>query len=107
MSGPETTKPARIPVQVVLFNKEFLASCPPDEEARLQEAVALLNSRINEIKKSGKIVGTERIALMAALNITFELISLKAAKVDSNAPNKHLDNLCQIVDEALNKLTSA
>lgn len=61
-------------VSVTLLGKEYMIACPPGAEAELQQAVDLLSGKMNEIRGAGKTVGLERIAILAALNISHELI---------------------------------
>lgn len=72
MSGAE---PA--PVSVQILEKEFLIACPPEERAALAESAALLNTRLREIRGSGKVIGLERMVVMAALNMAHDLARLR------------------------------
>ena len=62
-------------MDINIMGREFRVACPPEEREELLEAVAYLNNRMREIRDSGKVVGSERIAIMAALNITHELLT--------------------------------
>ena len=64
-------------VQITVMGRDFRVACPEDEQAGLLEAVDYLNKKMNEIRDAGKIVGLERIAILAALNIAHELLSTK------------------------------
>jgi cell division protein ZapA len=61
-------------VSVRILDKEYQVACPAEERDDLMRCAKLLNERMREIRDSGKIIGLERIAVMAALNITHELI---------------------------------
>jgi cell division protein ZapA len=61
-------------MDVNIMGREFRVVCPDEEREELLEAVAYLNNRMREIRDGGKVVGSERIAIMAALNITHELL---------------------------------
>lgn len=61
-------------VSIRILEKEYQVACPPDERAALLESAELLNARMREIRDSGRVVGLERIAVMAALNIANDLI---------------------------------
>lgn len=65
------------PVNITILDKEYLISCTEEEREQLHEAVSILNSKINQVKDSGNVIGSERIAVMAALNIAHELIAYK------------------------------
>lgn len=64
-------------LQINIMGREFRVACPDNEQKGLLEAVDYLNKKMNEIRDAGKIVGLERIAIMAALNIAHELLSTK------------------------------
>ena len=59
---------------VKILNKEFQVNCPSGSEEKLYEAAHYLDLKMREIRKSGRVIGLERIAIMAALNITHELL---------------------------------
>lgn len=62
-------------VNVKLLGKEYQVVCPREKQHELMDAAILLDNKMLEIKKSGKIIGLERIAIMAALNISYEYLS--------------------------------
>jgi cell division protein ZapA len=64
-------------VNIRILEKEYQVSCPADERTALLDSAELLNARMREIRDSGRVVGLERIAVMAALNIANELIRSK------------------------------
>lgn len=61
-------------VSVRILEKEYHVSCPPEERAALLESAEYLNRRMREIRDTGKVVGLDRIAVMAALNIVNDLL---------------------------------
>jgi len=64
-------------VSIRILEKEYHVACPPEHRHALLDSADLLNRRMREIRDSGKVVGLDRIAVMAALNITNELLSAK------------------------------
>ncbi len=60
--------------KVFILGKEFVVGCPADERDALHESARLLDRKMREIKEGGKVIGSERIAVMAALNIAHELL---------------------------------
>ena len=70
------------PVQVEILDKEYMVSCPPEEKDALLESVKLLNDRLKEVRDGGKVLGTERMAVMAALNVIHEFTQLQRAQVE-------------------------
>ena len=65
---------ANQPVKVFLLGKEYQVVCPREEERDLLIAARYLDDKMRKIRDGGRIIGTERIAVMAALNIAHELI---------------------------------
>ena len=64
-------------VSVRIMEKEYVVACPYDERAALLDAAEFLNTRMREIRDSGKVVGLDRIAVMVALNLANELLRLR------------------------------
>ncbi|MGM0594411.1 MAG: cell division protein ZapA [Pseudomonadota bacterium] len=60
--------------QIRLLDKEYTVACPPEERDGLLESARLLDRKMREIRGRGKIVGNERIVVMAALNLIYELL---------------------------------
>ena len=56
-------------VNVKILEKEYQISCPAEERKALVDSAELLNRKMREIRDSGKVVGLDRIAVMAALNM--------------------------------------
>jgi cell division protein ZapA len=63
-------------ITVNVLGREFRVGAPANEERQLLASVELLNQRMKEIRDSGKVVGNERIAIMAALNLAHEHLQL-------------------------------
>lgn len=61
-------------VSVRILEKEYQVSCPADERTALLDSAEILDAKMREIRDSGKVVGLERIAVMAALNMANELL---------------------------------
>ena len=59
------------------MGKEFMVACPEGERDALVAAAAFLDRKMREIQESGKVIGTERCAIMAALNIANDLLDLR------------------------------
>jgi cell division protein ZapA len=91
-------------VSVRIMEKEFVVSCPYDERSALLDAAEYLNSRMREIRDSGKVVGLDRVAVMVALNMANELLQLRGreVKLDGEASGK-VRALRERVETALEK----
>ena len=64
-------------VSVRILDKEYQVACPIDERTDLLDSAEILNTRMREIRDSGRIVGLDRIAVMAALNMANDLLHAK------------------------------
>ena len=67
-----TEQLARVTIRIL--EKEYHVACPAEEKAALMASAELLNAKMREIRDSGKVVGLDRVAVMAALNLANELI---------------------------------
>lgn len=65
------------PVSVSILGKEYQIACPEEEKSALLSSAELLHNNMKQIQSSGKIIGLDRIAVMAALNLAHELINLR------------------------------
>ena len=75
VNGKPATQPDRsITLDVTILGREFKVGCRESERPELMEAVAILDRRMREIRDAGKVNGTDRIAVMAALNIAHDLL---------------------------------
>lgn len=59
---------------VYILDKEYLIACNPEEKEALRESARIVDQKMREIRQNGKVIGTERIAVMAALNIAHDLL---------------------------------
>ena len=64
-------------VEVTLLGRTYRVACGEGERESLMQAVAYLDAKMSEIRKAGKVTGSERIAVMAALNVAHELLSVR------------------------------
>tara|TARA_R110000772_G_scaffold136178_1_gene244830 strand:+ start:1888 stop:2193 length:306 start_codon:yes stop_codon:yes gene_type:complete len=65
------------PVTVTILGKEYQVACPANEEAALIASAKMVHNNMEKIRNSGKIVGLDRMAVIAALNLAHELITLQ------------------------------
>ena len=89
-------------VTVHILDKEYCIACPADERANLESAARYLDGKMREIRSGGKVIGADRIAVMAALNITHELLH-KQQQLTSEADSTRakVRDLLERVDGAL------
>lgn len=66
----------REPVTVHILDREFLISCTADEKPSLLKSAAYLDGKMRDIKRGSNVAGFDRIAVLAALTITHELLAM-------------------------------
>jgi cell division protein ZapA len=89
-------------LEIKILDRELRIACPEEERHELMDAVAYLDKRMREIREVGKIVSVERIALMAALNITHELLTIKVGRgVDLADFKRRMSSMQTAIDQAL------
>jgi len=95
-------KDTKAQVSVRILDKEYQVSCPASERTDLLDSAEALNSKMREIRDSGKVVGLDRIAVMAALNMANELLHARARDeaLDGNVGSR-LKVLAERVESAL------
>ena len=90
-------------VTVKILEKDYQVACPEEQEAQLIMSAKYLDKQMRGIRDSGKVIGLERIAVMAALNIGYELLS--ATDGDSAQPGtESVKRINHKLDEALHDL---
>ncbi len=92
----------KTPVTVKILDKDYLIACSEDEQAALCNAAQHLDKKMREIRLTGKVHGLERVAVMAALNITYEFLQ-KDQQSDSHRKTAML--LAQKVDKVLQDIS--
>ena len=69
-------------VSVRILDKEYQVACTANERTNLLDSAEILNNKMREIRDSGRIVGLDRIAVMAALNMANDLLHANARDVE-------------------------
>ncbi|MCO7517714.1 cell division protein ZapA [Pseudomonas guariconensis] len=90
-------------VTVQILDKEYSIICPPEERNNLVSAARYLDGKMREIRSSGKVIGADRIAVMAALNITHELLHRQERPdvAGNGTTREQVRDLLERVDQAL------
>jgi cell division protein ZapA len=89
-------------LDITIMGREFRVACREEERQDLLEAVAYLEKRLREVKDGGKVSGGERIALIAALNITHELLTMRVGNgFDLGDVRRRIVAMQATVDRAL------
>jgi cell division protein ZapA len=91
-------------VSVRILEKEYQVACLPEERSELLDSAEHLNTRMREIRDAGNIVGLDRIAVMAALNLAHELLKVRGRgeTVDAGV-GQRVRQLRERVESVLNR----
>lgn len=91
-------------VFVKILDKEYQVACPMEERDALFQAARALDERMRAIRSGGSVIGLERIAVMAALNLSHEVLQAQPEPTPA-VDEDLLRNLSAKVDQALDKLS--
>lgn len=89
---------------IKIMDKEYRVACPPEEKDNLLASADLLNSKLKEIKQQGSVIGTERIAIMAALNLSHDILSNQSLSAENNDLNKRIDALSERITDSMREI---
>ena len=90
------------PITVQILDKEYRIACPAGEEEALRESATFLNKRIIEVRESGKVIGPDRITVMAALNLAHEFLSERNEYEQATSSiNNRVRTLHERIDNAI------
>lgn len=94
-------------LEVNIMGRNYRVTCADDEREALLAAVAYVDKKMTEIKATSKVAGTERIAVMAALNIANELLSVKlGGGFDIAELKRRMNSVQSKLDQALSQQDS-
>jgi cell division protein ZapA len=97
-----TDRMARVSVRIL--EKEYQVACLPEERSELLDSAEYLNAKMKEIRDAGNIVGLDRIAVMAALNLAHELLKLRSqGEVIGGSATQRVRQMRERVESALAK----
>ncbi|MHB1676428.1 MAG: cell division protein ZapA [Sulfuriferula sp.] len=89
-------------LDINILGREFRVACPEAEQDALIAAALFLDQKMREIREQGKVIGIERIAVMAALNIAFELKNKSIINgVDISSAQRRIESMEAMIDEAM------
>lgn len=90
-------------LDVNIMGREFRVSCTDEDRRDLLKAVDFLNTKMRDIRDSGKVIGVERIAIMAALNIAHEYLSSRMeGGFDVGEFKRRMLSMQATIDQAMN-----
>ncbi|MCW9014712.1 MAG: cell division protein ZapA [Gammaproteobacteria bacterium] len=91
-------------LNIQIMDKEYRIACPADEQDSLRASAEFLNAKLNEIRSRGSVIGAERIAIMAALNLAHELLNSQGITETYNDVDARVGNLQKKIDIALREI---
>ncbi len=94
-------------LDIRIMDKDYSVACPLEHQPLLKESAAFLNDRLNEIKRKGSIIGAERIAVMAALNLAHELLDSQKNTNSYADMDKRMLNLQDRIDTTLSDIETS
>ena len=83
------------------MGKEYRVACPPEEKDNLLASADLLNEKLEEIKESGAVIGTERIAIMAALNMSHEVLHNQTLVTEHGDLNQRISDMSERISDTM------
>ncbi len=94
-------------LDVKIMGREFRIACKPEERSALQQAVNIVETKMSSIRNTGKVVGLDKIAVMAALQIAHESLvgsnpSNPVLGLDIETIERKIETIEQMVDGSLN-----
>ena len=89
-------------IDINILGREFRVACPEDEQESLLSAATYLDRKMREIRDQGKVIGVERIAVMAALNMAYELLTTQVGGgFDMLEIKRRMNSMEVLMDETL------
>ena len=88
-------------VDVSIMGRDFTVSCTEEERPGLINAVNFLDKKMRDIRDSGKVIGVERIAMMTALTLAYELLNSKSGDIDVGDIKRRIVSMQDQIDQAL------
>ncbi len=90
-------------VSISILDRDYQFTCPPDEREALRAAALHLDGKMREVKSAGNLMALERVAVMAALNLSDELLKLRARdQRRAEQVDQRIHMLANELDDALN-----
>ncbi len=89
------------PLTIKIMDKEYRIACPEQEKDNLKASADLLNEKLGEIKQQGSVIGTERIAIMAALNMSHEILHSQSLVVEHGDLNQRIEELSERISNSM------
>ena len=91
-------------LSIIILDKEYRVACPPGEQDSLRASANELNQKLTEIKRKGAVIGTERIAIMAALNLCHEMLTGRTVQAEDAELNTRIESLSEKIDSSIGEI---
>ncbi|BAU56711.1 cell division protein ZapA [Halorhodospira halochloris] len=88
-------------VKVRILEQDYTIACPEDAKNSLLQSADYVDRKMREVRQSGKVVGTDRVAVMAAINIAYELLEAHAENQEMADVRKRLARLDERIAETV------
>ena len=89
---------------IKVLEKEYRVACPAEEKASLNASATILNEKLMQIKSKGSVISTERIAVMAALNMSHEILNGQSLVDEHDSLNNRIDSLSERIDNSMREI---
>ncbi|MDG2202129.1 MAG: cell division protein ZapA [Burkholderiales bacterium] len=89
-------------IEIEILGRTIRLGCQKEEKEDLLSAVALLKNQIQEVRHNGKTTGSDKIVIMAALNIAHKLVTFQTRGIDLHEIRSKIDQLGDEIDTVLN-----
>ena len=100
----DTQRADKQSVKVSIMQREFTVACSADEMDGLTEAAAYLDKQMRAIADGSQVLGQDRCAIMAGLNISYALLQLQKTAGTQENVNTRLEQLSDRVDAFVSNL---
>ncbi|MDO3388571.1 cell division protein ZapA [Gilvimarinus sp. SDUM040013] len=94
-------------INVRILDKDYQVACPDEERRALIESAQILDERMRMIKNSGSVIGLERIAVMAALNLSHELLLAQSAEGSASFDASAIERMQEKIEAQLDQLSAS
>ena len=91
-------------VSIDILDKSYQVACEPEQEAELKQAANDLDDQMRAIRSTGKVIGLERVAIMAALNLSHQVLLLQSGVQLDDSQEEQIKGMTSRIDEALFQL---
>jgi cell division protein ZapA len=95
-------------IDVRILDRDYRLAVASEDKERLIDAARAVDERMRAVRDAGRVTGTDRIAVMAALQLADELVELRAAghSGSSAEANKRVRRMSEVIDDALKRQES-